>query len=64
MRTEREITGCLRGFDDFFNMVVDNASETEFRGGQKFVNKLDSILLNGSQICLMVPGGCPDNQEK
>lgn len=63
MRTEREISGLLQGFDDFFNMVIDNPTEIEVVNGEKVYKKLDTILLNGSQICCMIPGGCPDLHE-
>ncbi|CAK63468.1 unnamed protein product (macronuclear) [Paramecium tetraurelia] len=53
MKDDREFEGTLRGFDDFFNMVLENVIELD--GGKK--NKLESILLNGTQICLIVPGG-------
>ncbi|CAD8103202.1 unnamed protein product [Paramecium primaurelia] len=53
MKDDREFEGTLRGFDDFFNMVLENVIELD--NGKK--NKLESILLNGTQICLIVPGG-------
>ncbi|CAD8125472.1 unnamed protein product [Paramecium sonneborni] len=53
MKDDREFEGSLRGFDDFFNMVLENVIELD--NGKK--SKLESILLNGSQICLIVPGG-------
>ena len=63
MRTEREISGCLQGFDDFFNMVIDDATEIEVVDGEKVYKKLDTILLNGTQICSIIPGGCPELTE-
>ncbi|CAD8126880.1 unnamed protein product [Paramecium sonneborni] len=53
MKDDREFEGTLRGFDDFFNMVLENVIELD--NGKK--SKLESILLNGTQICLIVPGG-------
>ncbi|CAD8211594.1 unnamed protein product [Paramecium pentaurelia] len=53
MKDDREFEGTLRGFDDFFNMVLENVIELD--NGKK--NKLEQILLNGTQICLIVPGG-------
>ncbi|CAD8113920.1 unnamed protein product [Paramecium primaurelia] len=53
MKDDREFEGTLRGFDDFFNMVLENVIELD--NGKK--NKLEQILLNGTQICLIIPGG-------
>lgn len=61
MKDDREFEGTLRGFDDFFSMelmiwldmVLENVIELD--NGKK--NKLESILLNGTHICLIVPGG-------
>jgi U6 snRNA-associated Sm-like protein LSm5 len=57
MKDEKEITGTLRGFDDYINMVLEDVTEfilTE--DGKRQEKKLESILLNGSNICMMVPG--------
>ncbi|KAM3143701.1 hypothetical protein pb186bvf_004197 [Paramecium bursaria] len=53
MRDQRELQGELCGFDDFFNMVLEKV--TELDGDKKI--ELPTILLHGSQITLMVPGG-------
>ncbi|KAL1929257.1 hypothetical protein VTP01DRAFT_2316 [Rhizomucor pusillus] len=48
MKTEKEYTGKLLGFDDF----VSNENTPE---GYK-TSKLDQILLNGNNICTLIPG--------
>ncbi|ORX65563.1 hypothetical protein DL89DRAFT_99951, partial [Linderina pennispora] len=45
------------GFDDYVNMVLENVTEYEQVGDVKEVNHLDQILLNGNNICMLVPGG-------
>ena len=57
MKGDKEVVGTLRGFDEFVNMVLDDVTEyvVTARGREK--TKLDQILLNGNNVCLMVPGG-------
>lgn len=60
MKFEKELVGVLRGFDDYVNMVLEDVTEYTFLpGGRKATNHLDSILLNGNNVALMVPGGGP-----
>ncbi len=70
MKTEKEIVGTLRGFDDYLrrnilynilDLVLDDVREFEYSedGSVLNVKKLDSILLNGSQIAIIVPGKEP-----
>ncbi|KAJ4380274.1 hypothetical protein N0V86_004584 [Didymella sp. IMI 355093] len=49
-----EFTGKLVGFDDYVNMVLEDVTEIDSAEGN---NKLPKILLNGNNICMMVPGG-------
>jgi U6 snRNA-associated Sm-like protein LSm5 len=57
MKQEKEFSGVLKGFDDFLNLLLENVTEYETGVDGKIVeNKLDSILLNGSHITMMVPG--------
>ncbi|KAI8853494.1 CRE-LSM-5 protein [Chytridium lagenaria] len=42
MKSEKEFVGTLLGFDDFVSRVV---------------TKLEQILLNGNNICMLIPGG-------
>jgi U6 snRNA-associated Sm-like protein LSm5 len=61
MRGSKEVVGTLRGFDDYVNLVLDNAVEytPDPDDKEKFIkNTLDTeILLNGNQIAILVPGG-------
>jgi U6 snRNA-associated Sm-like protein LSm5 len=60
MKGDKELVGTLRGFDDYVNMVLDDVTEFEVTDdGEKRENKLDQILLNGNNICIMIPGGIP-----
>lgn len=56
----REVQGTLLGFDDFVNMVLEDVVEFENDSeGNKIKTQLPSrrILLNGANICMLVPGG-------
>ncbi|KAJ2459609.1 RNA-binding protein lsm5 [Coemansia sp. RSA 2424] len=57
MKSEKEFVGTLLGFDDYVNMVLENVTEYETTSTTKKVNQLDQILLNGNNICMLVPGG-------
>lgn len=62
MKGDKEFYGTLRGFDDFMNMILDDVNEYKFAGAgaeRELVTKVDSMLLNGAHICLMVPGENP-----
>jgi len=76
MKGDKELLGTLRGFDEFVNMVLDDVIEYEITPhGKKEVlhydhqlylirslqTHLDQILLNGANICVMVPGGDPSS---
>ena len=54
---EKEIVGTLMGFDDYVNMVLEDVVEYENTVDGKRVTKLDTILLNGNHITMLVPGG-------
>ncbi|KAH9860540.1 RNA-binding protein lsm5 [Plenodomus biglobosus] len=54
MNGGKEFTGKLVGFDDYVNMVLEDVTEIDVTEGN---NKLPKILLNGNNICMMVPGG-------
>ncbi|KAJ1030447.1 hypothetical protein NDA16_001356 [Ustilago loliicola] len=43
MKTDREFSGTLLGFDDYVN-------------GKKKKTKLGQTLLNGNNICMLIPG--------
>ena len=59
MKGDKELVGTLRGFDDFVNMVLDDVIEYEITPDGRRETRVDQILLNGSNVCLMVPGGDP-----
>lgn len=56
MRDHRELVGTLRGFDDFVNMVLDDVIEYEETVDGRVKHKRDQILLNGNNVCLLIPG--------
>ncbi|XP_076649198.1 U6 snRNA-associated Sm-like protein LSm5 isoform X2 [Halictus rubicundus] len=57
MKNDKEIVGTLLGFDDFVNMLLEDVTESEATPEGRRVTKLDQILLNGSHITMLVPGG-------
>lgn len=56
MRGEKELVGTLRGFDEFVNMVLEDVTEYEDTPDGVVKKKLDQILLNGNNVCMLVPG--------
>ena len=50
--------GSLRGFDAFVNMVLDDVEETG-PDGVPSPGRIPSLLLNGNNIAVLVPGGKP-----
>jgi U6 snRNA-associated Sm-like protein LSm5 len=63
MKGDKELIGTLRGFDVYVNMVLEDVQEIEHTPEGKKITKLDSILLNGNHVAIMVPGGKPDDVE-
>ncbi|KAJ1613825.1 U6 snRNA-associated Sm-like protein LSm5 [Cryptosporidium canis] len=73
MKGDREFSGTLRGFDEYVNMVLDDVQEYGFKldegesadGGKRLrrvlVNRLETILLSGNNVAMLVPGGDPDS---
>jgi len=58
MKSDREFTGTLLGFDDFVNMVLEDVTEYETTpDGTRKSTKLEQTLLNGNNICMLIPGG-------
>ncbi|KAI9011759.1 like-Sm ribonucleoprotein [Hyaloraphidium curvatum] len=60
MKSEKEFVGTLLGFDDYVNMVLEDVTEIEQTPEGRKITKLDQILLNGANICILVPGGAPE----
>ncbi|KAH9968869.1 Sm-like ribonucleoprotein [Russula dissimulans] len=56
MKNDREFTGTLLGFDDFVNMVLEDVTEYEITPKGRKTTKLRQTLLNGNNICMLVPG--------
>ncbi|KAF2185115.1 putative small nuclear ribonucleoprotein [Zopfia rhizophila CBS 207.26] len=54
MKGDKEFTGTLLGFDDYVNMVLVDVTEHDYSKGR---TRLPKILLNGNNICMLVPGG-------
>ncbi|KAL4776330.1 LSM domain-containing protein, partial [Aspergillus nidulans var. acristatus] len=54
MKNDKEFSGTLLGFDDYVNMVLEDVTEFDYTGAQV---KLPKILLNGNNICMLIPGG-------
>jgi len=62
MKNDREFTGTLLGFDDFVNMVLEDVTELEDTPQGKKKTKLNQTLLNGNNICMLVPGSSGPDQ--
>ncbi|KAH8772727.1 hypothetical protein F5883DRAFT_549323 [Diaporthe sp. PMI_573] len=54
MKGDREFSGTLLGFDDYVNIVLEDVTEFGYDGNS---TKLSKILLNGNNICMLIPGG-------
>jgi U6 snRNA-associated Sm-like protein LSm5 len=52
MKNDSEFKGTLLGFDDFVNVVLTNVTEYK---GEVEVQKQSQLLLNGSNISLLIP---------
>ncbi|TIA86971.1 hypothetical protein E3P99_03481 [Wallemia hederae] len=58
MKNEREFVGTLQGFDDFVNMVIEDVTEYDIApDGTQKKTKLSQTLLNGNNVCMLLPGG-------
>ncbi|PVF97435.1 putative U6 snRNA-associated Sm-like protein LSm5 [Serendipita vermifera] len=57
LKNDREFTGTLLGFDDFVNMVLEDVTEVQtLPTGERIKSKLRTTLLNGNNICILLPG--------
>ena len=63
MKDPREFYGTLQGFDEFMNMQLDDCKEYTMTNNseRKLITPtpLASVLINGSHVCMMVPGDNP-----
>lgn len=57
MKSGTEFVGRLQGFDDYVNIVLEEVEEFEKMGDVYLGTKVGTILLNGSGITMMIPGG-------
>jgi U6 snRNA-associated Sm-like protein LSm5 len=55
MKSDREFTGTLLGFDDFVNMVLEDVTEYETTPQGQKKTALAQTLLNGNNICMVGP---------
>ncbi|CAI6100262.1 unnamed protein product [Clonostachys chloroleuca] len=56
MKGDKEFSGTLLGFDDYVSILRSdlNNSLSDYSGNH---TKLPKILLNGNNICMLIPGG-------
>ena len=59
-RDTKEYTGTLLGFDEYVNVVLENAIEYErLERGLFSEESIGKVLLNGNSVEIIVPGGKP-----
>lgn len=54
MKGKRQFSGILRGFDDYFNAVLEEVIEVWQQDNNKLSRVHDSILLNGHDIAYVI----------
>lgn len=52
--------GTLVGYDDYVNMVLEDVTEIERTPEGVKKTHISEMLLNGSTVAMLVPGGSPD----
>lgn len=60
LQSNREFTGTLIGFDDFVNVIVENAQEITIGADLQDIPVIKHngrMLLSGNSIAMLVPGG-------
>lgn len=61
LQSNREFTGTLVGFDDFVNVILEDAVEWTNNSGSSDLDKVmehhGRLLLSGNSIAMLVPGG-------
>jgi len=65
MKENKEFYGTLLGFDEFMNMQIEDCKEFSVNqaGSRKLLATVKTMLLNGSHVCMMVPGDNPSFNE-
>jgi len=53
----KRVCGTLKGFDDYVNMVLEDVTEYEQTPEGLRTEQLEQILLNGNNVCILIPGG-------
>ena len=69
LQSNREFTGKLVGFDDFVNVIIENAQEwivNDDNENELVMKHHGRMLLSGNNINMLVPGGKKDivNEER
>ncbi|QLG71105.1 hypothetical protein HG535_0B01430 [Zygotorulaspora mrakii] len=63
LQSNREFTGTLVGFDDFVNVILEDAVEWANGSASNELEKVmehhGRLLLSGNNIAMLVPGGKP-----
>ncbi|CCD25153.1 RNA-binding protein LSM5 NDAI_0E03360 [Naumovozyma dairenensis CBS 421] len=60
LQSQREFTGTLIGFDDFVNVIIEDAVEwvlNEEGEDEMIMTHHGRMLLSGNTIAMLVPGG-------
>lgn len=60
LQSNREFTGTLRGFDDFVNVIIEDAVEWIYNSdfeNEQIMEYHGRMLLSGNNIAMLVPGG-------
>lgn len=63
LQSNREFTGTLVGFDDFVNVIIENAAEwmiNDENKSEKVLQHNGRMLLSGNNIVMLIPGGKKD----
>ena len=61
LNNNRTVTGVLRGFDAFLNIVLDDAKEVQSGGGEE---KIGQVVVRGNSVVQFECLGLVDRQEE
>ncbi|MDP2438664.1 MAG: U6 snRNA-associated Sm-like protein LSm5 [archaeon] len=59
MKGDKEFVGTLMGFDEYVNIVLKDVTEIEITPQGVRQSQLPSLLLNGNNVAMFVPGRGP-----